>query len=87
MSKSRTVIQGTPVECGAAVWEQLCGPAVLAASGRPSKELAQFYSGILSAAFGSMAADFGHEQATKIARTLVDAFAGMADELPGGRTQ
>lgn len=84
---SKTVIQGTPVECGAQVWEKLCGPAVRAASARPPKELAQFYSGVLSAAFGSMAADFGHEQATKIARTLVDAFAGMGNELPGGRTQ
>lgn len=80
-------IQGSPVECGAQVWEKMCAQAVRAASARPSKELAQFYSGILSAAFGSMAADFGHEQASKIARTLVDAFAGMGDELPGGRTQ
>lgn len=86
-TKVKTVIQGTPVDCGAQVWEKLCLPTVRAASKRPPIELKQFYVGILSAAFGAMAADFGHAEATSIARTLVESFAGMGDELQGGLIQ
>lgn len=78
---------GTPVEVGEQIWMRLCNPAVHAATNRPEREKAQLYSGILMAAMGSMAADFGHERATEIVRTLTEAFAGMGAELQGAATQ
>ncbi len=87
MDKPLIKIQGTPIECGAQVWEKLCLPAVRAASHRPQMEMGQFYAGIISAAFGAMSADLGHEGAMHMLRTLTDSFARMADEIPGGLTQ
>lgn len=89
MAEKAVVINlvGTPLECGAQVWEQLCLPAVRAASKRPPTELRLFYVGILSSAFAAMAADFGHEHALLVARTLVDSFAELSDELEGSRVQ
>lgn len=80
-------IAGTPSEVGAQVWERFCLPVLVATRGRPPEQVAQFYAGVVSSAFGAMAADFGHELATQIAQRLVDSFAGMADELAGSVRQ
>lgn len=85
--KSMLKFEGAPHEIGAQIWERMCNPAVRAATGRPEQERMQLYAGILMAAMGSMAADFGHEKATDIVRTLGDVFAGMGDELQGSQVQ
>jgi hypothetical protein len=85
--RSMLKFEGSPSDVGAQIWERMCNPAVRAVTGRPERELAQLYAGILMAAMGSMAADFGHERATDIVRDLTEAFAGMAGELEGGLTQ
>ena len=79
---------GTPAEIGAQIWDRMCNPAIRHASNNTSpKVLAQLYIGFLSAAMGSMAADFGHQSALDGAQTAVDAFANLADELEGTRVQ
>lgn len=85
MSKATKLkLEGSPSDVGAQIWEHMCNPVVRAVTGRPEREVAQLYSGILMAAMGSMAADLGHERATSIVRDLTEAFAGMGDML-GGR--
>ena len=84
---SKMVMHGSPFEVGAQTWEKLVLPCLKAAGGRPPKELAQFYSGLLCAAFGAMTADFGHEQAQALLQALVEQHAGMADQFEGARTQ
>lgn len=86
--QSMLKFSGTPAEIGGQIWERMCNPAIRHASNNASpKALAQLYIGFLSAAMGSMAADFGHESALEGAQTAVDSFAGMADELEGTRIQ
>ena len=77
---------GTPAEIGGQIWEHMCLPAIRHASNNtPPKVLAHLYIGFLSAAMGSMAADFGHQSALEGAQTAVDSFADMA--LEGTRVQ
>lgn len=86
--KSMLKFSGTPTEIGGQIWERMCLPAIRHASNNvPQEVLQQLYVGFLSAALGSMAADFGHESALDGARFAVDSFAGMADELEGTRIQ
>lgn len=85
--RSMLKFEGAPHEVGAQIWERMCNPAVRAVTGRPERERAQLYAGILMAAMGSMAADLGHERATDIVRDLVEVFAGMGDELQGSQVQ
>lgn len=85
--KSMLKFEGTPHEIGAQIWQRMCNPAIHAATARPEKERMQLYAGILMAAFGSMAADFGHDKATEIVCTLGDVFAAMGDELQGSQVQ
>lgn len=79
--------EGSPSDVGAQIWERMCNPAVHAATGLPEQERMQLYAGILMGAMGSMAADFGHEKATDVVRTLADVFAGMGDDLQGSQVQ
>lgn len=72
---------GTPSEVGIQIWNRMCNPAVRAASAMTANELVQLYAGLISAALGSMAADFGHAGASAMVRQLVDAFEEVADEL------
>jgi hypothetical protein len=86
--KSMLKFSGTPAEIGAQIWERMCNPAIRHASNNTSPQmLAQLYIGFLSAAMGSMAADFGHQNALEGAQTAIDSFAGMADELEGTQIQ
>jgi hypothetical protein len=78
---------GTPTEVGGQIWERMCNPAVRASTARPERERIQLYAGILMAAFGSIAADFGHANASGMLHTLVDAFDDMAGELGNITTQ
>ena len=68
------IIQGTPIEAGAEAFVRFMLPLLVAAQDRPDEELALFYGGIIMAALGSMAADFGHDQAVNIADQLVSHF-------------
>jgi hypothetical protein len=90
VSRERTeVISGTPVQIGSEIFARFCAPAIHAATtscAATPKQLAQLYSGFIMAVLGSMAADFGQEQAEQIARALVDSFAG-ADLDAGARLQ
>lgn len=86
--KSMLKFSGTPAEIGAQIWERMCNPAIRHASNNTSPQvLAQLYIGFLSAAMGSMAADFGHQSAMEGAQAAIDSFARMADELEGTRIQ
>jgi hypothetical protein len=78
---------GTPAEVGVQIWNRMCNPAVRAASHMTANELVQLYAGIMSAALGSMAVDFGHANASSMVRQLVDSFEAVADELGGAMTQ
>lgn len=72
------VIAGAPVEVGAQVFRRMCMPLVRAASLQaPPEELAQLYCGFFSAAFGSLVADFGQEQALQMVEALFEAFGRM----------
>lgn len=77
----QTHIEGTPAECGAAIFEKFCMPALHAARAYPKSEIRQFYAGLIMAAMGAMAADFGHERASQMATALAASFAGMGAEL------
>lgn len=77
----RTLIEGTPAECGAAIFEKFCMPVLKAASAYPEYEVRQFYAGLLMAAMGAMTADFGHERAAQMVTALAESFAGMGAEL------
>lgn len=76
--RERTVYNGEPVHIGAQVWMKLCNPMVRAAStsGMTRQQLGQLYAGILSGAIGSMAADFGKEQAIAWAQQTLDMVSG-----------
>ncbi|MDD2765318.1 MAG: hypothetical protein PHE83_15245 [Opitutaceae bacterium] len=77
----QTHIEGTPAECGAAIFEKFCMPALKAAGAYPKSEVRQFYAGLLMAAMGAMAADFGHERASQMVTALAASFAGMGAAL------
>lgn len=87
MHSVKTVIEGTPFEAGAGIWGKLVLPCFKAVKNQPPMEVQQFYAGLLTACMGSMVADFGHEKALNILRTLADALDSMRDELEGSRTQ
>lgn len=80
-------IEGTPVEVGAGVWEKLVLPCFSAFKNEPPLRVKQFYAGLLSACMGAMVADFGHEEAVSILRTLADSLDGMSEEMEGTRLQ
>lgn len=81
MSTQNTYIEGTPAECGAAIFEKFCMPALKAVSAHPKSEIRQFYAGLLMAAMGAMTADFGHELAAQMVTALAESFSRMGDEL------
>lgn len=89
MSQKKVIaaIEGTPVEVGAGVWEKLVLPCFSAFKNEPPLRVKQFYAGLLSACMGAMAADFGHEEAVSILRTLADSLDGMSEEMEGTRLQ
>jgi hypothetical protein len=81
---SMVTFSGTPTEIGGQIWERLCLPAVLAVDNKvPPVALAQLYSGFTMAAWGAMAAHFGHEQALQFAKEMLDAFSKAAPTLTG----
>lgn len=87
-SIANQVLVGAPVEIGANVFLKLCMPVVRAASNQPQttqRDMAQLYSGLLSALLGSMGADFGQQRAIEVAQLNVDAFS-EADLTGGART-
>lgn len=84
---AKTVIKGTPLEAGVGVWEKLVLPCVKALKNEPPLRAQQFYAGALGAFTGALVAEFGHEMAVSILRTLADSLDSMRDELGGSRTQ
>ena len=86
-NKVIAAIEGTPVEVGAGVWEKLVLPCFSAFKNEPPLRVKQFYAGLLSACMGAMVADFGHEEALGILRTLADSLDGMREDLGGSRIQ
>ena len=89
MSKTNTTgtvkvtIQGTPLEAGEGVWQKLVLPCFSALKNEPPQRVQMFYTGLLSSCMGSMVADFGHEKAVNILRTLADTLDAMRDEMAG----
>lgn len=78
MTTAKTIaMEGAPIEIGAAVFINLCIPAVQQAQTQlqaTPQQLAQLYCGFLQACMGAMANDFGQEQAAAIGQTMIDAF-------------
>jgi len=75
-------IEGTPIQIGQEVFINICNPIIARASERMSEqELVQLYAGIMSACFGSMAADFGPDKAIDVIETISEAFAMQAHQL------
>ena len=80
MSKSETTTAtytGTPLEIGSQVFINLCMPVINAASQTQcvdGDQIAHMYAGFLQACMGSLAADFGHEQAVQLVEMMAAAF-------------
>lgn len=86
-TKMKGVITGGPFEAGASVWEKMVLPFFEAVKDQPPLRVQQFYAGLLSSCMGAMVADFGHDKAVSILRTLADSLDSMRDDLCGSRTQ
>lgn len=72
---------GTPLELGSKVFTSQCLPVIAAASKQPgfdAKAMAHLYAGFLQSCMGSLAADFGHQQAIE----LVDMMAAEFKKAP-----
>lgn len=80
---TKVSIQGTPFEVGAQVFGKLVIPCLGAISKESPADIQKFYCGLLSAAMGSMAADFGSDSTIFIVRTMLDSFADFGHQLPG----
>ena len=78
--------QGTPVETGNKTFEAFILPVLAGINGRNPIEVQQFYAGLLMSIMGSMAADFGHDNAVEIVEALSETFADMKYELSGSTT-
>lgn len=75
------VIQGTPAEVGAKIFECFCLPALKVTEGLPQNEIMALYAGFLSASMGAMAADFGHARAVEAVEIILQSFAALGDQL------
>lgn len=87
MTPRTEVIQGAPHEVGAEVFSRFCMPVIQAAQQHPPEELVQLYAGIVGAAMGSMAADFGHAMAVAIMRRTLAQFEGMEHAFDAAQEQ
>ena len=79
--KTYEVIEGTPIEAGAQIFQRLCMPAIREACNTLNatpEQLTQFYCGFLQSCMGSMAADFGQERAAHVVQVMVDTFRLLA---------
>jgi hypothetical protein len=73
----RSEFEGTPLEIGCEVFNKICMAIVRNAETKlqaTPQQVAQLYSGFISACLGSMTADFGQELGARIAQTNLDAF-------------
>lgn len=89
MSKNEATVlaKGTPFEVGAGIWEKLVLPCLKGVEGQPIQQVQQLYAGLLGGCMGAMVADFGHEKAVSILRTLADSLDTMRDEFSGSKIQ
>lgn len=68
---------GSPLELGAQVFTSQCLPVIEAALRQPGFDadaMAHLYAGFLQACMGSLAADFGHQQATELVNMMAEEF-------------
>lgn len=75
--KNYEVIEGTPIEAGAQIFQRLCMPAIREACNTLNatpEQRTQFYCGFLQSCMGSMAADFGQERTAQVVQIMVDTF-------------
>ena len=70
-------IVGEPVYAGAQVFTEFVIPILKASRDRPPIDVQQFYAGLLTAAFGAMSADFGHDGAVTIFQAMVNTYRAM----------
>jgi uncharacterized membrane protein len=77
----KKVISGSPLKCGAYLFMKIVLPAIKAAAkAMMSKDdLFMLYTGLFSAMYGAMVADFGKSGADTLAETLLEKFAEMPD--------
>lgn len=67
---------GTPQDIGADFFCDICMPVIRQASQHMEpNQLAQLYAGLIGAAFGSMSADFGQQNALQLFQVMADGFA------------
>ena len=77
--------QGNPSDIGCSIFIDCMGPIIKQVSRQPSansRSMAQFYSGMVAALAGTIAADFGKEAALEIIRGTADNL--ERTELPEG---
>lgn len=70
-------LTGTPLELGHQVFTSQCLPVIQAAAMQPGFDavpMAHLYAGFLQACMGSLAADFGHDQAITLVDMLAEEF-------------
>ena len=70
-------ITGSPSECGSDLILRLVLPAMRGIQGANPQDMANLYGGMLMALLGAMAADFGQQNAVRMAHELADLFAGL----------
>jgi hypothetical protein len=83
------LIKGTPLEIGSKLFIGICMPVIQQAQadqGVAGDQLAHLYAGFLQACLGSLAADFGHEQAIHLAEMMVESFKAADLSAPAPAT-
>jgi len=76
----KKVISGSPLKCGADLFMKIVSPAIKAVAKALNKDdLFMLYTGLFSAMYGAMVADFGKSGADTLAETLLEKFAEMPD--------
>ncbi|GEM_PF-2128780 len=71
------IYKGTPLDLGHEIFGNHCLPVIEAASKQPGVDataMAHLYAGFLQSCMGSLAADFGHQQAIQLVEMMVEEF-------------
>lgn len=71
------IYKGTPLDLGHEIFSNHCLPVIEAASRQPgfdANAMAHLYAGFLQSCMGSLAADFGHQQAIELVEMMAEEF-------------
>ncbi len=87
-TQESAVYKGSAQDIGCQVFLDHVMPIIRAASKKmDTGNLAQFYAGLMAAACGSMAADFGKDAAQRLINVIAEQFGDVVQELDQGTMQ